>query len=76
MQKIATREDLAGLYGHVMPAEWKLEKMYKELKIDTNRFITWLVESIYPCPEGLLCSESLPSHIKLAPKQAKGEPAR
>ena len=71
-ERKATREDVAGVYGDCMPAEWKLQRMYKQLKTDTNRFTTWLVESVYPCPEDLPCSESLPPYITLSPKQAKG----
>lgn len=71
-ERKVTREDVAGVYGDCMPAEWKLQKMYKHLKIDTNKFITWLVESVYPCTEGLPYSESLPPYITLSPKQAKG----
>ena len=68
----ATKVEEANVYGDGMPAEWKLQKMYKQLKIDTNKFITWLVESVYPCIEGLHCSERLPPYITLSCKQAKG----
>ena len=71
-ERKATREDVAGVYGDCIPAEWKLQKMYKQLKIDTNKFVTWLVESVYPCTEDLPYNESLPPYITLSPKQAKG----
>ena len=71
-QEKAKTVDEPGVYGHCMPAEWKLQKMYKQLKIDTNKFTTWLVESVYPCNESLTCSESLPQYITLSRKQAKG----
>ena len=58
--------DETGVYGESMPSEWKLQKLYKQLKIDNNNFITWLVESVYPFTEGL------PSYITLSRKQAKG----
>ena len=58
--------DETGVYGDCMPAEWKLQKMYKHLKVENNKLITWLVESTYPC------SKSLPPYITLSRKQAKG----
>lgn len=75
-QKTATKEDLGEVYGYRIPPESQLQMLYKNLKVDTNRFLTWLVEAIYPCPKGLPCSESLPPYVNLAPKQGKGEPAR
>lgn len=68
--------DETGVHGDCIPAEWKLQKMYKQLKIDNNMFTTWLVESVYPCGRSLSCSESLPPCITLSRKQAKGEQAR
>ena len=66
-QKEAKRAVEIGVYGECMPAEWKLQNMYKRLKVDNNKFTTWLVESVYPC------SESLPPYVTLLRKQAKGE---
>lgn len=60
--------NVSGIYGGCMPPEFELQRMYKQLKIDNNRFTTWLVESVYPC------IESLPPYITLSPKRAKGEP--
>lgn len=65
-QDKAKKVDEIGVYGDCIPPEWRLQKMYKQLKIDNNKFTTWLVESVYPR------SESLPSYITLSRKQAKG----
>ena len=70
------KADETGVYGEAMPAEWKLQKLYKQLKINNNKFITWLVEKVYPCSESLPCSDSLPPYITLSPNQSKGEQAR
>lgn len=64
--------DETGVHGDCIPAEWKLQKMYKQLKIDNNKFTTWLVESVYPCGRSLSCIETLPPCITLSRKQAKG----
>ena len=69
-QETAKTADEASVYGECMPAEWVLKKLYKELKINNNNFITWLVESVYPCTEGL------PPYITLSDKQAKGTTER
>ena len=63
----ASEVDVPVVYGGSMPTEWKLQRMYKQLKVDNTNFITWLVESVYPS------IESLPSYITLSRKQAKGE---
>ncbi len=65
-------EHVTGIDGKCMPAEWKLQKMYKRLKVDNNKFTTWLVETIYPCTENLPCNANLPHYITLSPKQSKG----
>lgn len=65
-------EDVTGIYGICMPTEWKLQKMYKRLKVDNNKFTTWLVETIYPCSENLPCNANLPHYITLSPKKSKG----
>ena len=65
-QEKAKTVDEASVYGEIMPSEWMLQKLYKQLKINNNNFITWLVESVYPSTEGL------PSYITLSRKQAKG----
>lgn len=75
-QEGAERAGETGMYGEAMPAEWKLQKMYKQLKINNNKFITWLVEKVYPCSEGLPCSDNLPPYITLTRNQGKGEQAR
>ena len=64
--KETERSEETKVYGDLMPAEWKLQKLYKQLKVDNNKFTTWLVESVYPC------TESLPSYITLSRKQTKG----
>ena len=55
------------VYGGCMPSEWKLSRMYKQLKIDNSYFTTWLVESVYPN------IESLPDYITLSEKQPIGK---
>lgn len=65
-QEKAKGVDETEVYGDCMPAEWKLQKMYKQLKVDTNRFTTWLVESVYPC------GQDLPPYITLSRMQVKG----
>ena len=72
-QEQPSRADEGGVYGGCMPAEWKLQALYKCLKIDTNNFSTWLVESTYPCSESQLCNESLPPYVTLCREQAKGK---
>ena len=72
MRVAETEEDVTANYGYCIPAEWKLQKMYKQLKVDNNKFTTWLVESIYPCSEGLPCNGDLPPYITLSPKKSKG----
>ena len=69
-QENAKTVDEASVYGECMPSEWMLQKMYKQMKIDNNNFITWLVESVYPC------TEDLPPYITLSRKQAKGQSER
>ena len=69
-QEKAKTVDEASVYGECMPSEWMLQKMYKQMKIDNNNFITWLVESVYPC------TEDLPPYITLSRKQAKGQSER
>ena len=66
-QEGAKEVDNTGVHGSCLPEEWKLQKIYKHLKIDTNSFLTWLVESVYPS------TESLPCYITLSPKQAKSK---
>ena len=66
----AKKVDEASVYGECMPSEWELGKLYKHMKIDNNNFITWLVESVYPC------TDELPPYISLSRKQAKGTPER
>lgn len=61
-------ENVPKVYGVNIPPEWKLQEMYKQLKVDNNNFITWLVESVYPNTEGL------PSYITVSRQQAKGQP--
>ena len=64
------KEKVAGVprvYGGCMPPEWKLQKMYKQLKTDNSYFTTWLVESLYPN------IESLPYYITLSEKQPYGK---
>ena len=61
-QEGAKEVDNTGVYGSCMPAEWKLQSLYKDLKVDTNSFLTWLVESVYPS------TESLPYYITLSAK--------
>ena len=65
-QEKAKTLDEASVYGESMPSEWMLQKLYKQLKINNNNFITWLVESVFPCTEGL------PRYITLSSKHAKG----
>ena len=62
--------DESSVYGECMPSEWELGKLYRQMKIDNNQFITWLVESIYPC------TDDLPPYITLSHKQAKGTTER
>ena len=64
--------DVTSIYGTCMPAEWKLVKMYKQLKVENNKFTTWLVESIYPCSESLPCNANLPYYISLSQQKTKG----
>ena len=59
-----------GVYADSMPPEWKLQKMYKQLKIATNGFTTWLVESVYPC------GEDLPFYITREQAKGEGKPDR
>lgn len=68
--RVRKREDVTRVYGEAMPAEWRLQQLYKQLKVNNNKFTTWVVESIYPC------SESLPSYVTLSHEQAKGEQAK
>ncbi|CAF9922492.1 MAG: hypothetical protein ALECFALPRED_002100 [Alectoria fallacina] len=63
--RVRKREDVTRVYGEAMPAEWRLQQLYKQLKVNNNKFTTWVVESIYPC------SESLPSYVTLSHEQAK-----
>ena len=69
-QEKAKTLDEASIYGEDMPSEWMLQKLYKQLKINNNNFITWLVESVYPF------TEALPPFITLSRKQAKGTTQR
>ena len=66
-QEKAERADETRVYGETIPAEEKLKSMYKNLKINNNKFTTWLVEKMYPC------SEDLPPYITLSSHQSKGE---
>ncbi len=66
-QETAKPADLSGVYGEDLPAEETLIRLYKSQKVDTNKFIEWLVESVYPS------AESLPSYITPSRDQIKGE---
>ena len=50
-----------------MPAEWKLDQMYQQLKRYNKEFTTWLVETVYPN------GDDIPYYITLARKQTKGK---
>ncbi len=66
-QEDAKPVDLSGVYGEEMPAESKMKTLYRDQKIDTNKFIEWLVESVYRS------TESLPCYVTRTENQDKGE---
>ena len=52
------------MYGDVAPAEKELRRMYKESKMATDKFITWLVETSFPDGKGL------PSYVSRVPESS------
>ena len=40
--------ETARIYGNTLPEQDILQKIYKELKTNTNKFIEWLIQKVFP----------------------------